>query len=79
MSVGISEKAADLATAVDGRCQEFGAARPQHVVGFLTVGDPHRQLMADAVGVRRWSEGHGWFALGWTAASNEEEPFALEL
>ena len=28
MSVGISEEAADLSTAVDGRCQEFGTARP---------------------------------------------------
>ena len=79
MSVGISEEAADLATAVDGRCQEFGTARSQHVVGCLTVGDAHGQLMTDAVGVRWRSESHGWLALGWTAAGNEEEPFALEL
>src|SRR2546421_10735271 len=63
MAIRIAEEGSDLVAPIDGRGEELGSARAQHLVSGRTIRHPDGQLVADTVRVCRRGKGDGGLVL----------------
>jgi hypothetical protein len=79
VAVRIAEEAADLSAPVDRQRQEDGTTRLERLIGSAAVGHTKRQLMADAIRIRRRPESDRGLVPGRPAAGNKEQPASLKI
>src|SRR5437660_11451483 len=73
MAIRIAEEGSDLVAPIDGRGEELGSARAQHLVSGRAIRHPDGQLAADPVRVRGRRKGHRGLVLCGSTWDREQD------
>src|SRR5260370_35099469 len=73
MAIGIAEEGSDLVAPIDGRGEELGSARAQHLISGRAIRHSDGQLAADTVRVCGRGKGDGGLVLRGAPGGREQE------
>ncbi len=74
MTVWVTKKSPDLATAVDRWRQELSPSAAEQLIDALAVVHPEDHLTAHLIRIFGHCQGHRWLSRSWLAASHEQHP-----
>src|SRR5438270_13771179 len=77
--IRIPEKATNLSSPVNRRCQEDGPTRLERLIGGLAVRYPDRQLATDGIGIRGRRKGNCGLVPGGPTTGHQQQPAPLKL